>query len=145
MTRSRFQQRAICLLGLALAASTASADDETSPPSPLVTLSPPGQLDSRPAVFANDAAPEIWKSRCEMCHGSDGAAQTAIGRKNHAKNLSDPKWQRSFSDDQIRWVIRRGVAETKMRGFEPKMSDPQLEGLVTLIRSLDLSKHSPTP
>ena len=70
-----------------------------------------------------------------MCHGPDGTAQTAIGRRNHAKDLTDRQWQEAFSDSQIQQVIREGVAHTKMRGFGPKMTAQQLEELVRIIRS----------
>ncbi len=92
--------------------------------------------DPRAAVDPADAPAEVWSSRCAMCHGADGRAQTAIGRKANAKDVSQRGWQESNDDDAIRRVIRMGVPETKMRAYDDKMSEQQLDGLVRFIRSL---------
>jgi mono/diheme cytochrome c family protein len=59
-----------------------------------------------------------------------------MGRRDKVKNLADPLWQKTVSDDQLAEVIRQGVADTKMRGFEKKMSKPQLEAMVRWVRTL---------
>ena len=77
-----------------------------------------------PAVSA-DAAPEpvgdavtvedgrkIWmnkKNKCAKCHGPDGKGQTKMGKKKKVPDMSDPAWQKRFSDKQIMEAVLKGI------------------------------------
>ena len=80
---------------------------------------------------AIDAA-KLFDQHCEKCHGKDGQAQTARGRALHARNLTDVKWQEKVTDDQIAETIKKG--HEKMPAFEKKLSQPEIDALVTYVR-----------
>jgi mono/diheme cytochrome c family protein len=59
---------------------------------------------------AMQEAPDIFKSRCTMCHGptgkGDGAAAAALNPK--PRDLGDPAWQKSVTDEHIEQIILGG-------------------------------------
>ena len=59
---------------------------------------------------AMQEAQDIFKSRCTMCHGptgkGDGAAAAALNPK--PRDLSDPAWQKSVTDEHIEQIILGG-------------------------------------
>ena len=86
-----------------------------------------------PSVSPN-AAPQdpqtTWTSLCAGCHGQLGLGNGPIGARVGAKNLSDPRWQSSVTDEQISSAILNG------RGRMPAFSlrPDAVRGLVELIR-----------
>jgi mono/diheme cytochrome c family protein len=90
------------------------------------------------SLRAGDAAAH-WAKDCAACHGKGGAADTKMGMKLNAKNLSDPKVQASFTDAQAAQAIKEGIKEdgkTKMKAFGDKLSDDEIKELVAYVRSL---------
>lgn len=87
----------------------------------------------RPAT-PDEAAEDIWGSRCAMCHGANGDALTAMGLRHKARDFTEPQWQAAMSDEDIRCLIRLGVPGTPMRAFRHHLTDAQVEGLVRMIR-----------
>lgn len=80
-----------------------------------------------------------FMARCAVCHGSDGAGQTDIGRNLYPKvpDLRLPQTQ-NLTDGQIRYIIRNGVRLTGMPGWarpHDQQSDDSWK-LVLFIRSL---------
>jgi cytochrome c oxidase cbb3-type subunit 3 len=75
-----------------------------------------------------------WEANCTVCHGGDGRGRTEEGIKRNARNLADPKWQESVSDDRLASSIKRG--RDKMPAFGRKISEEQVKALVAEIRSL---------
>jgi len=50
---------------------------------------------------AHAATPaDNWEKHCAGCHGADGKAQTRIGRKAGAKDLTDKANQAKITDDE---------------------------------------------
>jgi cytochrome c553 len=123
---------------LTLAVSTAAASTPIieDPFEPISRGKRPGQPSSTPAAYPDDSAQEIWAASCAMCHAKNGSAKTYMGRRDKVRNLADPLWQESVTDAQVAEVIRNGVADTKMRGFEKKMTRAQLEQVVRWVRTL---------
>lgn len=76
----------------------------------------------------------VWEANCLVCHGADGRAQTEEGRKKKARNLADPRWQESVSDERLLRSISRGRED--MPAFGRKLSEEQMKALVAEIRSL---------
>jgi mono/diheme cytochrome c family protein len=80
-----------------------------------------------------------WEKNCMQCHGPTGAADTKMGKKLNAKNLTDPKVQASFTDADAAKAIKEGMKEngkTVMKAFGDKLSDADIKALVTYVRSL---------
>lgn len=84
-------------------------------------------------------AKENWTKYCAQCHGPDGTANTPMGKKLGAKNLTDPKVQAAYSDAQATTSIKEGVKQNgkvTMKAFGDKLSDDEVKALVAYVRSL---------
>jgi cytochrome c oxidase cbb3-type subunit 3 len=79
---------------------------------------------------ANGAA--IFKKNCTMCHGTDGTGFPAL----KTPNFTDPKWQASAKDKEIREVIKSGKKGTAMPAFGGQLKDEEISGVIAYIRSL---------
>lgn len=93
------------------------------------------------SLHAADAH-ENWDRQCAKCHGKTGAADTKIGSKLGVRDLTDPKVQSSFTDQEAFKDIKNGIKEggrTKMPGYDGKLSDDEIHALVTYVRSLKKS------
>jgi mono/diheme cytochrome c family protein len=93
---------------------------------------------SSAGTWAADAAAN-WNANCVQCHGKTGAADTPMGKKLSAKNLSDAKVQAGFTDAQAAEAIKNGVKEngkTTMKAFGDKLSDADIKALVGYVRTL---------
>jgi mono/diheme cytochrome c family protein len=79
-------------------------------------------------------AAELYAKQCASCHGKDGRAKTIKGKLKHARNLTDAEWQEKVSDERIFNSIHNG--KEKMPAFGKKLSQEQIEALVTYVRAL---------
>jgi cytochrome c6 len=122
--------------GLALASAPKGDDDgwEVKPKGAKVALR--GEPTSTGAAFADDSPAEIWKASCAMCHGKDGSARTWLGKRNKVRDLTDPAWKAKANAQEIREAIQLGVADSKMKAFDGKMSKAQLEQLTAFVQKL---------
>ncbi|HXL80280.1 MAG TPA: cytochrome c [Pyrinomonadaceae bacterium] len=84
------------------------------------------------ALPAANAA-ELYEKQCASCHGKDGRAKTIKGKFKHARNLTDAEWQEKVSDERIFNSITNG--KEKMPAFGKKLSQEQIEVLVTYVRA----------
>ena len=87
--------------------------------------------------FALQAGPapdggDLFKQKCSMCHGVDGKGYSAL----KTPDFTDPKVQASLTDKEIVDTIKNGKKGTAMPAFADKLSDEQIQSLVTYIRSL---------
>jgi mono/diheme cytochrome c family protein len=83
----------------------------------------------------------IFQSRCFVCHGrqgkGDGPAAAGLGAT--VRDVTNPAWQDSTSDDTIRSVIRNGartIGGSAAMASNPDLSDEQIGSLVEYIRRL---------
>jgi mono/diheme cytochrome c family protein len=83
-------------------------------------------------VPATNAA-QLYAKQCASCHGKDGRARTIKGKFKHARNLTDAEWQEKVSDERIFNSINNG--KEKMPAFGKKLSQEQIEALVTYVRA----------
>jgi mono/diheme cytochrome c family protein len=85
------------------------------------------------------SAEENWNANCVQCHGKTGAADTKMGKKLNAKDLTDAKTQASFTDADAAKAIKEGMKEdgkTVMKAFGDKLSDDDIKALVAYVRTL---------
>ena len=85
------------------------------------------------------SAQENWDKNCAQCHGKTGAADTKMGKKLNAKDLTDAKTQASFTDAEAAKAIKEGLKEngkTMMKAFGDKLSDEEVTALVAYVRTL---------
>ncbi len=85
-------------------------------------------------------ARDNFEKHCVDCHGSDGKAQTRLGRKSGAKDLTDKKAMAKLSDEDVFKTIKFGrknsKGEEKMDAFGADMSDQEITALAAFVRTL---------
>jgi len=84
-------------------------------------------------------AKDNWAKNCAACHGPDGAGHTKAGRMAQVKNMTDPKYQATFTDEQAAAQIKGGLKDAtgkeKMKAFGDALSDAEIKALVDYVRS----------
>jgi len=81
---------------------------------------------------AQDDAAALYKAKCQVCHGPDGKG-TAAGQKLGVKDLHSPEVAK-MTDAQLLEITKKG--KEKMPGYDKKLTDDQLKGLIKFVRSL---------
>ncbi|NVB78594.1 MAG: c-type cytochrome [Kofleriaceae bacterium] len=130
---------------IALVFVVAACGKNTEPPPPssgtpgAPTESGPGA--KKPAVGADDQAQKMFMTVCAMCHGSDGTGNGPAAENLNPKprNYTDPAWQASVTDEEIKKTILlggQGVGKSASMPGQPQLKDqPEvLDGLVKIIR-----------
>jgi mono/diheme cytochrome c family protein len=81
---------------------------------------------------------ELYVKKCASCHGKDGKAATAIGKKLNMKDLTDPKVQAAATDAQWEKVILDGAKDANGKVVMPatKISADEAKGLVKVVRAM---------
>jgi mono/diheme cytochrome c family protein len=82
-------------------------------------------------AFASDGSADLFKQKCAMCHGENGAG------KGKVPALSSAEAQQ-MSDADYKTTIEKGVKtdKGKMPGYGDKLTPEQIDGLVKYVRSL---------
>src|SRR5437773_4743284 len=92
-----------------------------------------------PACRGADVA-ENWTKHCGSCHGKEGKGDTKAGKKADVKDLTDAKYQASFTDEQMFKQIKEGMKDKngkeKMKAFGGTLSDEEIKALVKFVRGL---------
>jgi len=86
---------------------------------------------------AQETGESLFKAKCAMCHGPDGAAKTSMGQALKIPDLHSQDVQK-LSDAELTQIITKG--KNKMPGYEDKLSKEQITQLVGFIRDL-AKKH----
>ena len=84
-------------------------------------------------VKAQETGESLFKGKCAMCHGPDGAGKTPMGEKLKIPDMHSADVQKK-SDADLKTVIAKG--KDKMPGYETKLSKEQIDKLVSYIREL---------
>jgi mono/diheme cytochrome c family protein len=133
------------LLVLSIAAAACGKNNDPPPPS---SGSPNAQPESGPSHAQGHAAKDpvaqaqdMFGNVCAMCHGVTGAGDgpAAANLTPKPRNYTDPAWQASVTDDQIRKTILeggQGVGKSPMMPGQPQLKDQPdvLDNLVKIIR-----------
>jgi cytochrome c oxidase cbb3-type subunit 3 len=85
-------------------------------------------LTSAPRAAADPAS--AFADNCAGCHGAKGT-----GKLRGTPNFTSASWQASRTDAQIINAIRRGKGKL-MPAWEDKLSDDEINGLLSYLRSL---------
>ncbi len=75
----------------------------------------------------------LYKAKCAMCHGPDGAGKTPVGQKLNVRDLHSPEVQQQ-SDSDLAQVIGQGKG--KMPAFGKTLTEDQIKSLLAQIREL---------
>jgi mono/diheme cytochrome c family protein len=92
-------------------------------------------------AFAQDggetSAKDLWGEDCASCHGADGKAQTKMGKRFGAKDLTSAEVRAGLDRAEMIAVIRDGATDKDgnetMMGFADDLSDAQINSLVDYI------------
>jgi len=85
------------------------------------------------AVRADDAAAQLYKTKCAGCHGPDGKGETTMGKALKLRDLASADVQKQ-SDADLTTLISAG--KNKMPASGKSLSADQIKGLVGYVRSL---------
>jgi cytochrome c6 len=88
-----------------------------------------------PARAQNSGA-DIFKAKCQMCHGPDGTANTPAGRAIKAASFKTASIINTPDADLIA-IVKNGKG--KMPAFAGKLTDDQMKAAVAYIRTLQKS------
>jgi cytochrome c6 len=81
---------------------------------------------------AEDAA-SIYKTKCVMCHGATGDANTPAGKALKVPSFSSEEAVKQ-SDTALLEIAKNGKG--KMPAWHDKLSEDQIKGLVAYIRNM---------
>lgn len=90
-----------------------------------------------PFAAVADDGPAIYKSKCAMCHGPDGAGQTPAGKSMKARDLRSDDVQKA-KDEDLEKIIANGKG--KMPAYKGKLTEAEIDSLVKYIRELGKKK-----
>lgn len=62
-------------------------------------------------ALAGNAGQRPFNAKCASCHGKEGKGDTEMGKKRHARDLSDAKVQSGMTDEEITKAITDGIPE----------------------------------
>jgi cytochrome c553 len=87
------------------------------------------------ATKAADAK-ATYEKDCAKCHGKDGKGQTLMGKKQGAKDYTDPKVQDELTDEAAFKAIKEGYKKDGKQLMKPSegMSDDEIKALVAYMR-----------
>lgn len=80
---------------------------------------------------------DVFKTNCVLCHGSDGHAQTALGKQLGALDLHSAEVQ-GKTDAELKTVIAHG--QKSMPPFEGQLSGAQIGQVLKYVRELGKKK-----
>jgi mono/diheme cytochrome c family protein len=86
---------------------------------------------------AQETGESLFKAKCAMCHGPDGAGKTTMGQALKIPDLHSEDVQK-LSDAELTQIVAKG--KNKMPAYEAKLSKEQIAQLVGFIREL-AKKH----
>jgi len=132
---------------VALLLTGAAACGKNSEPPPPTSGSPNAKPESGPSKPSGAAgaqpsqAEAMFQTVCATCHGMDGTGKGPAAESLNPKprDYTDPQWQASVTDHQLKEVILKGgqgVGKSPMMPGQPQLADHPdvLDGLVKIIR-----------
>jgi mono/diheme cytochrome c family protein len=90
-------------------------------------------LGTSPPVLAFQSVKSLYASKCAVCHGNDGSANTAKGKELKVRNLRSEEFKK-MSDAKAMEVMMKGKG--KMEGYEKTLGKEKLEHLLAYCREL---------
>lgn len=84
---------------------------------------------SRESVIGDiELGKEVYQNQCAVCHGSDGEGIKAPA-------LGNPMLLATATDDFLRYAIKEGRDGTPMLAYKDSLSEEEIDGVTTFLRS----------
>ena len=83
--------------------------------------------------WAQDAGEKVYKAKCSMCHGPDGAGATPAGKATKARDFCSDEVKKE-TDQEWTHIIVKG--KNKMPGYDKKLTDTEVKDVIAYIRAL---------
>ena len=90
-------------------------------------------LTAPPAAPAFQSVKSLYASKCAVCHGNDGSANTAKGKELKVRNLRSEEFKK-MPDAKALEVMLKGKG--KMEGYEKTLGKEKVEQLLAYCREL---------
>ena len=90
----------------------------------------------------------FYAQNCVRCHGVDGSAHDAAGKKLRGKDFTDPKEMKGESDEELQKTIRKGIFFGRvMPAFGKELSEAEIKLVVQeIVRKAEKGKPvAPAP
>jgi cytochrome c6 len=100
----------------------------------LIAIARPAGPFNTTAAASDTSADQLFSRNCAKCHGRDGKAKGLKAKAVGARSLTDSQWQDRVSDERIFNSINNGKG--KMPAYGKKLSEAEINSLVTYVRSL---------
>jgi cbb3-type cytochrome c oxidase subunit III len=80
----------------------------------------------------------FYSQQCSGCHGTGGRGDGPAARffTRAPRDLTNRDWMASRSDEQLRGVVRFGVAGSPMPGFSDELRDDEITSIIAYLREL---------
>jgi cytochrome c6 len=83
--------------------------------------------------LAQGSGADIFKSKCQMCHGADGSGNTPAGKSTKVVPFNSPEII-AKSDADLIAITKNGKG--KMPAYAGKLTDAQIADVIAHIRTL---------
>ena len=83
-------------------------------------------------LYAADGA-AVYKAKCAMCHGPDGAGLTSMGKSLKLRDLGSADVQKQTDKELFAWT---SDGKDKMPAYKGKLTDEEINAVVTFMRTL---------
>jgi mono/diheme cytochrome c family protein len=95
-----------------------------------------------PAIcWAGDDAAILFKTKCAVCHGADGFANTPMGKKQSIPSFASDKVQKSSDADVQDFILNGGKEKKASHAFSGKgISAEDAKKLATFVKELGKKK-----
>src|SRR5215813_12203421 len=90
-------------------------------------------LMSSQTALAFQSVKSLYASKCAVCHGNDGSANTAKGKELKVRNLRSDEFKK-MPDAKALEVMLKGKG--KMEGYEKTLGKEKVEQLLAYCREL---------
>lgn len=85
-------------------------------------------------VFTQSSGETDFKSKCAMCHGTDGLAATPAGKAMKTPSVKSPEFAK-LSESEMIAGTKNGKG--KMPAYKDKLTDVQIREVVIYLRTLE--------
>jgi len=82
--------------------------------------------------FAQSSGEALYKSKCQMCHGAKGLAETPAAKAMKVKPITDPE-VKGLAEAKMVEAVRNGMG--KMQPYKGKLTDAQINSAVSYFRT----------